>query len=72
MKKDVEQLPEYLTIREVAAILRVSPLTIKRWGKVGSFVPAIRINTRGDRRYRRDQLIVYLGRSPSLEEINKA
>ena len=41
--------PDLLTVKEVAQILRVSPLTIKRWGKRGK-LPAIRINSRGDRR----------------------
>ena len=49
---DLQNLPDLLTVREVAEILRVSPLTIKRWGKRGK-LPAIRINSRGDRRYRR-------------------
>ena len=48
----LEDLPDLLTVREVAEILRVSPLTIKRWGKRGK-LPAIRINSRGDRRYRK-------------------
>jgi len=44
----INNLPDLLTVREVAQILRVSPLTIKRWGKRGK-LPAIRINSRGDR-----------------------
>ena len=45
---NLDELPDLLTVREVAEVLRVSPLTIKRWGKVGK-LPAIRINSRGDR-----------------------
>lgn len=52
--------PELLTVREVAKILRVSPLTIKRWGKRGK-LPAIRINSRGDRRYRKEAILWLLG-----------
>jgi len=37
----------------LADLLRVSPLTIKRWGKRGK-LPAIRINSRGDRRYKKE------------------
>ena len=44
----LNDLPDLLTIREVADILRVSPRTIKRWGKRGK-LPAIRINSRGDK-----------------------
>lgn len=59
-KVDIKNLPDLLTVREVADLLRVSPLTIKRWGKRGK-LPAIRINARGDRRYRRDQVLWMLG-----------
>lgn len=56
----LENLPDLLTVREVAELLRVSPLTIKRWGKRGKLVP-IRINSRGDRRYRKSQVLWLLG-----------
>jgi len=62
LKKSIrlEDLPDLLTVREVAEILRVSPLTIKRWGKRGK-LPAIRINSRGDRRYRKEAVLWLLG-----------
>ena len=56
----LDDLPDLLTVREVAQILRVSPLTIKRWGKRGK-LPAIRINSRGDRRYRKEAVLWLLG-----------
>jgi len=56
----LNNLPDLLTVREVADLLRVSPLTIKRWGKRGK-LPAIRINSRGDRRYRKEQVLWLLG-----------
>lgn len=59
-KLDVKRLPDLLTVREVADLLRVSPLTIKRWGKRGK-LPAIRINTRGDRRYKKEAVLWLLG-----------
>jgi len=59
-KLKLEDLPDLLTVREVAEILRVSPLTIKRWGKRGK-LPAIRINSRGDRRYRKEAVLWLLG-----------
>lgn len=59
----LEDLPDLLTVREVADILRVSPLTIKRWGKRGK-LSAIRINSRGDRRYRKEQVLWVLGIQP--------
>jgi excisionase family DNA binding protein len=56
----IEDLPDLLTVREVAELLRVSPLTIKRWGKRGK-LPAIRINSRGDRRYKKEAVLYLLG-----------
>ena len=63
-KLDINNLPDLLTVREVADLLRVSPLTIKRWGKRGK-LPAIRINSRGDRRYKKEAVLWLLGVTPS-------
>jgi excisionase family DNA binding protein len=65
-KIDLNHLPDLLTIREVADILRVSPLTLKRWGKRGK-LPAIRINSRGDRRYKKETVLYTLGMNPQTE-----
>ncbi|MCL5675608.1 MAG: helix-turn-helix domain-containing protein [Patescibacteria group bacterium] len=56
----LDNMPDLLTVREVANVLRVSPLTIKRWGKRGK-LPAIRINSRGDRRYKKEAVLYLLG-----------
>jgi len=56
----INNLPDLLTVREAAQVLRVSPLTLKRWGKRGK-LPAIRINSRGDRRYRKEAILYLLG-----------
>lgn len=57
---DLNNLPDLLTVSEVAQLLRVSTLTIKRWGKRGK-LPAIRINSRGDRRYKKESVLWMLG-----------
>ena len=68
-KLDIAHLPDLLTVREVADLLRVSPLTIKRWGKRGK-LPAIRINSRGDRRYKKEAVLWLLGINPDKEPEN--
>ncbi len=65
-KLTIDSLPDLLTVREVAEILRVSPLTIKRWGKRGK-LPAIRINSRGDRRYKKEAVLWLLGMTAKTE-----
>ncbi len=60
VKKKIKLLPDLLTVREVADLLRVSVLTIKRWGKRGKLTP-IRINSRGDRRYKKEAVLWMLG-----------
>ena len=63
-KLDLNNLPDLLTVSEVANLLRVSTLTIKRWGKRGK-LPAIRINSRGDRRYKKESVLWMLGINPT-------
>ena len=60
VRLSLKNLPDLLTVVEVADILRVSPLTIKRWGKKGK-LPFIRINSRGDRRYKKEAVFAVLG-----------
>lgn len=62
---NLDNLPDLLTVREVADLLRVSPLTIKRWGKKGK-LPPIRINSRGDRRYKKEAVLWLLGIEPKV------
>ncbi|GIW62947.1 MAG: hypothetical protein KatS3mg090_0773 [Patescibacteria group bacterium] len=64
---NLDNLPDLLTVREVAELLRVSPLTIKRWGKKGKLIP-IRINSRGDRRYRKEEILKFLGLESELND----
>ncbi len=55
--------PDLMTTKQVAEIFQVHPITIKRWGNRGK-LPYIRINSRGDRRYRKDAVLYLLGINP--------
>ena len=65
---NLNDLPEVLTIEEVAYVLQVTPLTLKRWEKRGQ-IKAIRINTRGDRRYHKDEIYRVLGMKGSEQSV---
>lgn len=51
MQKTKKEMPKLLTIKQVAEILNVHVETLRRWDKRGK-LKAIRVNERGDRRYR--------------------
>lgn len=48
--------PPLLTIAQTAQILSVSPWTLRQWDKKGKLI-AIRIGTRRDRRYKRENVL---------------
>ena len=51
-KKSIEEL---LTIQETADILKVHVETLRRWDRSGK-LKAVKINERGDRRYRKEDI----------------
>jgi excisionase family DNA binding protein len=62
MGKDMandEQMDDMLTVREVAELLHIHTNTLRRWSDKGIIV-AYRINPRGDRRYRLQDIDCYL------------
>jgi len=54
-----KELTELLTIQDVARLLKVHIETLRRWDKSGK-LKAIKINNRGDRRYRMEDINEYL------------
>ena len=54
LKKNMT-LPKLLTIRQAAEVLNVHVETLRRWDKSGK-LKAIRVNERGDRRYKPEDL----------------
>lgn len=55
MPKNKDELPKLLTIKQAAEVLNVYVETLRRWDKSGK-LKAIRINKRGDRRYKPEYL----------------
>jgi len=55
-----ERISNMLNIREVARMLHVHPNTIRRWSNEGR-IKAYRINSRGDRRFKREEVARFLG-----------
>jgi transcriptional repressor of dcmA and dcmR len=53
---------EFLTVRQAAAVLGVSALSLRRWTKSG-LLPCARVGRRGDRRFRRADLLAFLDRA---------
>ena len=54
-----EHMSDMLTIREVARLLHVHPNTLRRWSNDGR-IEAYRINQRGDRRFKREEITRFL------------
>jgi len=52
-------MPQMLTVREVAAILNIHANTVRRWGDQG-ILRAYRITNRGDRRFKRGDIELFL------------
>ncbi len=54
-----EQMDDMLTVREVARLLHVHPNTLRRWSNNGR-IKAYRITSRGDRRFKREEIAHFL------------
>ena len=59
MVNRLEKLGQMLTIKEVSLLLHVHGNTLRRWADQG-LINAYRINRRGDRRFRREDIVDFL------------
>lgn len=59
MGNNGEDISEMLTIREVARLFHVHPNTLRRWSNNGR-IRAYRITPRGDRRFKREEIVHFL------------
>ena len=54
-----EHMSDMLTVREVARLFHIHPNTLRRWSNNGR-IKAYRITSRGDRRYKREEIVQFL------------
>ena len=54
-----EELPSFLTVQEVSDLLHIHTNTVRRWSDSG-VLPANRIGPRGDRRFRREDIVHFV------------
>ncbi len=64
-------LEAMLTVRQVADFLHVSICTVRRWSNKG-MLNFYRIGSRGDRRYRREDVLRFLEESSGLFSTDRA
>ena len=58
---------EMLSTTEVARLLRVHPNTVRHWANKG-LLHAYRLGSRGDRRFKQEEVDSFLKRSTSIAE----
>ena len=63
MKKS-DDLPEILTLKEACEILNCHPNTLRNWDNKG-ILKAIRFGNRGDRRYKKNDIISIIHKDES-------
>ena len=61
MTQSVKGQPRLLTLRQASELLNCHPNTLRAWDKKGYLV-AVRFGTRGDRRYRKEDVMKLLER----------
>ena len=56
---DTEKMPQLLTLQEACDILNVHPNTLRKWDKEGK-LKAVRFGSRGDRRYKKEDILAFI------------
>lgn len=57
--KNLSTLPDILTLQQACAVLNCHPNTLRAWDNKG-LLKAIRFGARGDRRYRKSEILMLL------------
>jgi len=58
-------MDKLIDINEAAKLIKVNPETLRRWDREGKLV-AIKVNDRGDRRYRENDILEFIKGNPKL------
>jgi excisionase family DNA binding protein len=58
---EVEETDSLLTTSDVANLLNIHIITVRRWSNLG-VLPSFRIGPRGDRRFRKEDILTFLER----------
>jgi excisionase family DNA binding protein len=61
MPQKRQKEPKLLTLRQASELLNCHPNTLRKWDKKGYLV-AVRFGTRGDRRYRKEDVMKLLNK----------
>jgi excisionase family DNA binding protein len=62
-----EKMDEMLAVKDVAGLLHVHPNTLRRWSNDGR-IKAYRITSRGDRRFRHEDIARFLAQFNSPKD----
>lgn len=57
--RKIEEYPGILTLQEACEVLNCHPNTLRNWDNKG-ILKAIRFGTRKDRRYKKEDILVFL------------
>lgn len=60
--RKIEKLPEILTLQEACELLNCHPNTLRNWDNKG-ILRAIRFGKRGDRRYKKEDILAIINKS---------
>jgi len=55
-QKSMSEMPVLLSLKQTAEILKCHPNTLRQWDKKG-ILKAIRFGERGDRRYKKEEIL---------------
>ena len=65
-----KEIDPMLTVSDVARLLNVHINTVRRWSNQG-ILRAYRVGSRGDRRFRQDDITSFLSQESKITEVKK-